>query len=790
MDLFVDASDSKLQPSDKYQKLLKINKKRKKPKSDGSEEKNKSENSDNKQDKPKSSTSNKNNKTTNTIVKKGDKPANKVPKKEHKLEHLNVNKRDKPVHSDIKREKSINLSPKKYKPGSSNFKSRGKRINSSTKVVHESKESSSRENKSPISRIIKEDSIKNDESPSLSNVVCSDSSRDKEPHLFHNTLIESCTEVVRSANAISNPVYREIAASSPNAKKLSNLKEMYKNSMNKIENMIKKLTSDHVFDDNTSYIDVLFDEIEYGLKKHNRAQYSRELIDPPENTKLQKKSQSQDDSTSSSVKNELYRTEKSFKNYLINLENSTISKNNIEVDLSNYNTEKRPQDQWKNHYDNFSTRFNNHSRIKKFNKIDPQVNYSSAYRDTKFFEKGFVPKIYPKHEFLSIIDEPIHVNPHLYSQELNSLFWSEDKKNSTHQGFNILGGTKNNLLSPNVNGVNNCGVSFSSLNGSHNETVQNKIDYKLIDNESDFNAMLDKLKNSRILSMDVEHHDTETYRGFICLLQLSTPQENYIIDPFKIFGKMNKLNRLTTDPKILKIMHGACNDVIWLQRDFNIFVVNLFDTREAAIVLNLPEQSLAKLVQKYFNIKLNKRFQISNWSKSYNCLNCGIRPLDDEMLDYACCDSHYLIPLYNTLKDEILSKEDGRVKIIQVMNNGRETCLKQYVDRGPEIYKKFKSISKRHKIKIPELDFVSYNLLLNIIAFRNFLARKLDKSEKLIIRDYQIALLIKRMKLGNYNYLVSNLCEFFNGVKYEIEHIIKIKNVLNQILRYIFNYVP
>ncbi|EAN31122.2 3'-5' exonuclease family protein [Theileria parva strain Muguga] len=773
MDLFVDAIDSKIQASDKYQKGLKINKKRKKSKSDGLEEKNKPESSDNKQDKAKSSSTSKNDRPSNTGVKKGDKPSNSAPKKNHKLEHSNVYKKDRLIHSDNKREKLISPSPKKYKPGNSNFKPRGKSTKTSTRFTNESKESTTKEVKSPSSNGTNEFNSSSSYSSSEDKSPSSDSSKDEEPSLFLNTLIASCTEVVRSANLISNPVYREFAATPSNSKKLSHLKDMYEGSVVKIENMIRKLTSDHVFDENTSYVDVLFDEIECGLKKHNRTEYSRELSEPVENTKLQKKPQSHDNS---SVKTELYRTEKGFKNHLLNLENSILTTNSIDIDLRNYITGARPQDQWKNHYDNFSTRFHNHSRIRKFNKIEPQVNYSSAYRDTKFFDKGFVPKIYPKHEFLSLIDKGVHVNPHLYSQELNSLYWSEDKKHNTHQGFNILGGSTNNLLSPSKKNAN--GVSLSTLSTRTDESSPDKIRYKIIDNEADFNSMLDKLKNIRVLSLDVEHHDTETYRGFICLVQLSTPEENYIIDPFKIFGKMNKLNRLTTDPKILKIMHGASNDVVWLQRDFNIFVVNLFDTREAAKVLNLAEQSLAKLIQKYFNIKLNKRFQLSDWSK---------RPLDAEMLDYACCDSHYLIPLYSALKDEILSKEDGRVKIIQVMNNGRETCLKQYVDRGPEIYKKFKSISKRHKIRIPELDFVSYNLLLNLIAFRNFLARKLDKSEKLIIRDYQIALIIKRIRLGNYNYLVSNLCEFFSNVKFEIEHVIKIKNSIVMICKKLRN---
>ena len=50
------------------------------------------------------------------------------------------------------------------------------------------------------------------------------------------------------------------------------------------------------------------------------------------------------------------------------------------------------------------------------------------------------------------------------------------------------------------------------------------------------------------------------------------------------------------DPKIVKVLHGADRDVEWLQRDFGIYVVNMFDTGQAARVLRLPSKGLAYLL--------------------------------------------------------------------------------------------------------------------------------------------------------------------------------------------------
>ncbi len=51
------------------------------------------------------------------------------------------------------------------------------------------------------------------------------------------------------------------------------------------------------------------------------------------------------------------------------------------------------------------------------------------------------------------------------------------------------------------------------------------------------------------------------------------------------------------------MLHGADSDVQWLQRDFGIFVANLFDTGQAARVLQLPSHGLAHLLAHFCDVK-------------------------------------------------------------------------------------------------------------------------------------------------------------------------------------------
>jgi ribonuclease D len=90
-----------------------------------------------------------------------------------------------------------------------------------------------------------------------------------------------------------------------------------------------------------------------------------------------------------------------------------------------------------------------------------------------------------------------------------------------------------------------------------------------------------------------------------------------------------------------QVLHGADRDVTWLQRDFRIYIVNLFDTGQAARVLEFPSFGLAYLMNHYCGVKLDKRFQLADWR---------LRPLSDEMLNYARMDTHNLLYVRDRLR--------------------------------------------------------------------------------------------------------------------------------------------
>jgi exosome complex exonuclease RRP6 len=77
---------------------------------------------------------------------------------------------------------------------------------------------------------------------------------------------------------------------------------------------------------------------------------------------------------------------------------------------------------------------------------------------------------------------------------------------------------------------------------------------------------------------------------------------------------------MSTVSDLCQVLHGAESDVIWLQQDFNLYLVNMFDTFHASKVLELPRHGLATLLEMYCDFSSDKRYQLADWRiRSVHC---------------------------------------------------------------------------------------------------------------------------------------------------------------------------
>ncbi|HID88596.1 MAG TPA: ribonuclease D, partial [Anaerolineae bacterium] len=175
-------------------------------------------------------------------------------------------------------------------------------------------------------------------------------------------------------------------------------------------------------------------------------------------------------------------------------------------------------------------------------------------------------------------------------------------------------------------------------------------------------ASLEHLLAHRTVAVDTESNSLYAYHERVCLIQFSTRDADYIVDPLAGLD-LSPLGDLFADPAVQKVFHAAEQDVANLKRDFGFRFDSLFDTMWAARILGWPRVGLADVLWETFGVRTDKRYQRYNWGK---------RPLPPEALKYASRDTHYLLPLRD-LQVEALERSGRMEEAAEVFAQLAET---------------------------------------------------------------------------------------------------------------------
>ena len=167
----------------------------------------------------------------------------------------------------------------------------------------------------------------------------------------------------------------------------------------------------------------------------------------------------------------------------------------------------------------------------------------------------------------------------------------------------------------------------------------------VITNASQLEELLPQLKSVDRVAIDTEADSLHCYREKLCLLQISVPEKDFLVDPLADVD-LAPLREMLEKKEI--VLHGADFDLRLLRRSLDFKASKIFDTVIAARLLGIREFSLAALVERFFGIKLTKGSQKANWAQ---------RPLPARMVEYAMNDTHYLLPLAEKLETELRERE-------------------------------------------------------------------------------------------------------------------------------------
>jgi len=240
---------------------------------------------------------------------------------------------------------------------------------------------------------------------------------------------------------------------------------------------------------------------------------------------------------------------------------------------------------------------------------------------------------------------------------------------------------------------------------------------EFVDSPRALHALCELLGAQTSVAVDTESDSLYSYFEKLCLVQFSTREADYIVDPLAL--SLAPLASFFADARIEKVFHAAEYDILCLKREYHFTFANIFDTMVAARILGWKQVGLGAILHERFGVTLNKKMQRADW---------GRRPLTTEQLAYAREDTHYLLALRDLQKAELEQRghwEEAREE------SERLTRVEPTPRRfDPDAYWNIKGAR--------ELDSRRLGALRELFRWRDEQARREDRPPFKVLSDAQL----------------------------------------------------
>lgn len=224
-----------------------------------------------------------------------------------------------------------------------------------------------------------------------------------------------------------------------------------------------------------------------------------------------------------------------------------------------------------------------------------------------------------------------------------------------------------------------------------------------------------RLAEARVFGFDTEFVGEDSYHPKLCLVQVATPRQLFLIDPLAI-ESLAPFWQQVINPENLVVMHAARQEVRLCQLFAGKPPGDLFDLQIAAGLVGLPyPMGHAGLVYQLLGIQITKAETLTEWRH---------RPLAPEQVRYAYDDVRFLLQLFRHLHER-LQKLDR----IDWAQEEFATLATESTDEGPvlEKWRKLRgltSLDRRHLAVVRQL-----------YHWREEMAAQLNRPPRTIVRD-------------------------------------------------------
>lgn len=158
-------------------------------------------------------------------------------------------------------------------------------------------------------------------------------------------------------------------------------------------------------------------------------------------------------------------------------------------------------------------------------------------------------------------------------------------------------------------------------------------------------ALCAKCAKADFITVDFEFMRESTYYPLLCLIQLATADEAWIIDPLAPGIDLTAFYALMTDSAPIKVFHAGSQDIEIIVNASGRTPDPVFDTQIAAMALGYGDQvGYQPLVAQVLKRNLDKGARFTDWSR---------RPLDERQLLYALGDVTHLADMFPILVEKL-----------------------------------------------------------------------------------------------------------------------------------------
>ncbi|HVG93185.1 MAG TPA: HRDC domain-containing protein [Planctomycetota bacterium] len=161
----------------------------------------------------------------------------------------------------------------------------------------------------------------------------------------------------------------------------------------------------------------------------------------------------------------------------------------------------------------------------------------------------------------------------------------------------------------------------------------------LVETQGDLARLAERLAREPRVALDTEADSLHAFRERVCVVQVSVPGLDAIVDPLKV-PDLSPLREVVARPDVEIVFHGGDYDITVLSRDHGFSFGRVFDTMIAATLLGVEKVGLQALVEAEWGVLLSKKFQTSDWKR---------RPFSPAQVEYLRSDTRYLLELRERL---------------------------------------------------------------------------------------------------------------------------------------------